>query len=322
MAPRVTLVLTHAFDPTADYVVSELNRRGAPVFRCDPGEFPRRLTVTAHLDGDGAATGWAGSLCLPERGVSLADVGCAYYRRPTAFDLPAGMSEQVRRWSAAEARMGLGGVLSALPRWLNHPAAIASAEYKPVQLAHANACGLEVPATLVTNDPAEAAKFVARVGRAVYKPFTPADITAGDEHRVVFTTPVTVADLDESVRLTAHLIQAWVDKSYEVRLTVVDDTYLAVRIDAGSAAASVDWRADQDALRYTPIEVPGAVRGGVRALMARLGLRFGTFDFAASPDDRWWFLEVNPNGQWAWIEDATGLPIAAAIADALTREYP
>ncbi|MGH3800408.1 MAG: hypothetical protein ACRDTD_09805 [Pseudonocardiaceae bacterium] len=28
-------------------------------------------------------------------------------------------------------------------------------------------------------------------------------------------------------------------------------------------------------------------------------------------------LECNPNGQWAWIEDETGLPISSALADAL-----
>jgi MvdD pre-ATP grasp domain len=193
MRRAVTLVLTHRFDPTADYVVSELNRRGAPVFRCDPGEFPQRLSVAARLYG--AGVGWVGNLRLPEREIALADIGCAYYRRPTVFDLPAGMGEQVRRWAAGEARMGLGGVLSALPRWLNHPAAIAAAEYKPVQLAHAKACGLVVPATIVTNDPVEAAKFVAQAGKAVYKPLTPVGIAEADMHRVVFTSVVGVGDI-------------------------------------------------------------------------------------------------------------------------------
>ena len=217
--------------------------------------------------------------------------------------------------------MGVGGVLSALPRWLNHPAAIAAAEYKPVQLVHARACGLEVPDTIVTNDPAEATKFVASAGRAIYKPLTPAGITEADTHRVVFTTMVSPGDVDESIRLTAHLLQVWVDKQYEVRLTVADDAFLAARIDAGTNAAAVDWRADYGALSYTPLSgVPAAIRTGVSALMSRLRLRFGTFDFIVTPDDRWIFLEINPNGQWAWIEDATGLPIAASIADALTRE--
>jgi ATP-grasp ribosomal peptide maturase len=318
----VTLVLTHRFDPTADYVVGELNRRGVPVFRGDPGEFPKRLSITARLDAAGpAGDGWVGGLHLPERHVRLAEVGCVYYRRPTAFDLPESMSGQVRRWSAAEARIGLGGLLATLPRWLNHPVDIARAEYKPVQLAHARACGLRVPATLVTNDPAEAAAFIATVGRAVYKPFTQSGITEAGTRRVVFTTPVTAVEVDESVRSTAHLFQAWVDKAYEVRLTVIDDTYLAARIDTGSKAAAVDWRADHTAVTYTPLAgILTAVRDGVRALLARLRLRFGCLDFIVAPDGSWWFLEVNPNGQWAWIEDAAGLPITAAIADALTRE--
>jgi ATP-grasp ribosomal peptide maturase len=322
MGQAVTLVLTHPFDPTADYVVGELNRRGAPVFRCNPGEFPQRLTITARLGPTHpAGVCWAGSLHLPERHVSLAELGCAYYRRPTGFDLPAGMSEQVRRWSANEARMGLGGLLATLPRWLNHPMHIARAEYKPVQLAHARACGLQVPATLITNDPAEAAAFLAVVGPAVYKPLTPTGITEQNTHRACFTTPVTAAEIDESIRLTAHLIQAQVDKAYEVRLNVADDTFLAARIDTASQAAAVDWRTDYDALTYTPLAgVPASVRRGVAALLARLRLRFGTFDFIVAPDDSWWFLEINPNGQWAWIEDATGLPITAAITDALLRE--
>ncbi len=58
----------------------------------------------------------------------------------------------------------------------------------------------------------------------------------------------------------------------------------------------------------------------VRRLMQQLRLRFGALDFVVGPDGAWTFLEINPNGQWAWLQDATGLPIAAAIADALTRE--
>ena len=313
------LILTHPFDPTADYVVEALHRRDIPVFRCDPGEFPKRLSLAASLYG----AGWVGSLRLPEREVHLQDIGCAYYRRPTVFDLPDGMGDDVRRWASQEARMGLGGVLSALPRWLNHPSDIAAAEYKPVQLAAARACALAVPHTLITNDRAAAVDFAHAVGKVVYKPLTPVNIADGDTQRVVFTTPVIAELIDDSVAFTAHLFQEWIDKAYEVRLTVVDDGMFVTRLDAGTAAGAVDWRADYDELTYTPLPgVPDAVRAGVIALMRRLRLRFGALDFAVTPDDDWVFLEVNPNGQWAWIEDATGQPIAGAIADALHRKVP
>jgi hypothetical protein len=47
-------------------------------------------------------------------------------------------------------------------------------------------------------------------------------------------------------------------------------------------------------------------------------LRFGTFDFSVASDE-WWFLECNPNGQWAWLQDETNIPISAALADALVE---
>jgi glutathione synthase/RimK-type ligase-like ATP-grasp enzyme len=114
-----------------------------------------------------------------------------------------------------------------------------------------------------------------------------------------------------------HLFQEWVPKAYEVRLTVVDGRFFASRIDAGSSAGYTDWRADYDALTYTAIETPAFVRSRVATFLDHLHLRFGALDFVVAPDGEWWFLECNPNGQWAWIEEATGLPIAAAIADAL-----
>jgi len=132
-------------------------------------------------------------------------------------------------------------------------------------------------------------------------------------------TQVTEDDIDDSVRCTAHLFQAWVPKAHEVRLTVVDHQLFAVRIDGGSVASQVDWRTDYPSLCYSVVEVPDATRRKVRQLMLRLRLRFGALDFVVGPDDTWTFLEINPNGQWAWLQDATGLPIAAAIADVLVK---
>lgn len=315
MSERSVLVFTHWFDPTADAVVEELNRREVPVFRYNPGDFPQRSTLAATFGG-----GWTGSLHADARTLNLGEVGCVYYRRPTAFEFPDGISEPERKWAAREARMGLGGVLATLPRWLNHPADIAHAEYKPLQLAAADAAGLRVPDTVITNDVDTARNFLAVVGRAVYKPLSGGGIAEDGTYRLIYATPVDGDQLDESVTRTAHLFQAWVAKDHEVRLTVVDEQFHAARIDTRSEAAAIDWRSDYDHLDYAITDVPAHVRRATLALMRALRLRFGTLDFVVTPDGDWVFLEVNPNGQWAWIEDATGLPIAASIADALTKE--
>lgn len=306
------LVLTQNYDPTADMVVEELNRRGTPVFRCDPGQFPLCLRVSARSGGH-----WVGSLRLPQRSIRLEDIHCAYYRRPTTFVFPASMSEPERQWARREARAGFGGIIATLPRWLNHPHDISHASYKPLQLAVAERVGLAIPPTLITSDPHDAAAFASEIGRIVYKPMAGAGINEENQFKLIYANALDTLDVDQTIGYTAHLFQAWVPKAYEVRLTVVDETLFAVRIDADSPAAHIDWRTGYDHLTYRVITTPSRVQSGVLALMHALRLRFAALDFVVTPDETWTFLEANPNGQWGWIQDATGLPIAAAIADAL-----
>ncbi|BCJ32535.1 ATP-grasp ribosomal peptide maturase [Actinocatenispora thailandica] len=314
------LVLTQWFDPTADMVVEELNRRGVSVFRCDPGDLPQHLTFAAEL-----GEGWAGSLRLDTgRALDLAEVGCAYYRRPTGFGYPTGLTEADQRWASRESLRGLGGVLQLIPCWLNHPAVIGRAEYKPIQLDAAHRVGLELPRTLITNDAERAATFAAELGgQVVYKSLSSSIVhgTDGEAPRILYSTPVSVGQLGRAgIRLATHLFQELVPKACELRVTYVDGHLFVARIDAGSDAGRTDWRADYQNLTYSVAELPPPVADAIGRLMDDLGLRFGALDLVVTPDGRHVFLEVNPNGQWGWIEDATGLPIAAAIADALTDQ--
>lgn len=304
------LVLTGRLDPTADLVVAELHRRGVPVFRCDPADFPGQLTVTAEFRG----AGWTGRLRTPHHEVALADVRSAYFRRPGEIAVDAGPEPA---WATAEARGGFGGLLAAVPYWLNHPGRMRHAEYKPVQLAAAAAAGLATPRTLVTSDPDAARRFVAELPRVVYKAFC-STVRADDGRRFIYTSVVTADDIDDTVRHTAHQFQEWIDKEYEIRLTVVGGRFFAARLTGRSDAARIDWRADYDAIEYAVADVPPEVRTAVTGLLDGLDLRFAAMDFAVRPDGTWVFLDLNPNGQWGWIEHETGLPIKDAIADALT----
>lgn len=191
---RTVLVLTQPYDVTADYVVAELAARDVPVFRCDPGDFPQRLTLVARW-----GEGWRGSLRLPGRRTLLHNLGCAYYRRPTAFELPAHLTDEERRWAAREARMGLGRVLAAHPRWLNHPDDIARAEYKPSQLAAAGSAGLSVPPTLITNEPAAAERFVREHDGAVVKPLGSGVLTEAGTAKLIYTNRVHAEEVDHTV---------------------------------------------------------------------------------------------------------------------------
>lgn len=313
------LVLTSWFDVTADHVVQVLNGRSVPVFRCDMADFPARLTVRAALGGGQ----WAGQLRLGKcRIVDLSEITGIWWRRPGACLFPEAMHPRVRDWAMTEARIGLGGLLAAQRAWLNHPHASAAAEYKPLQLAVAAECGLSVPRTLITNGPEDAAAFCREVGDVVYKPFGPNAVTATGDPALIYTSPVTAAEAsDLSVAATACMFQERIDVDHAVRAVVIDGRVLAGAIYASSPAARMDWRADYDALTYRPIELPAKAAAQICELVRRLGLRFGALDLLAGRDGTLWFLEINPNGQWAWIDHLAG-PVAEAIADALVEGTP
>ncbi|WP_169747923.1 hypothetical protein [Pseudonocardia acaciae] len=91
-------------------------------------------------------------------------------------------------------------------------------------------------------------------------------------------------------------------------------------IDADSPRARIDWRADYDALRYSPIEVPAEVRTGMLDYLRAFRLHYGAFDFVIRPSGEWVMLECNPSGQWLWLHHMAKLPIPGALADLLTGE--
>ncbi|MEU7159183.1 ATP-grasp ribosomal peptide maturase [Streptomyces chrestomyceticus] len=313
------LVLAGRFDPTADLAVEELNRRKVAVFRADTADFPCALDLSARLE-DGR---WCGTLANGRRSLDLEAVRSVYYRRPARPRLPASMDPEARKVAEREARRGLSGLLTALPcRWLPPPGAAADAEHKPVQLRLAAEAGLRVPRTLITNDPAEAQNFaLALGGQVVYKPFLPVRGTLGGRSAAVYASVVSAQEVaSPDLATTAHLLQELVPKTHDVRLTAVAGHLFAAEIHTTGQTNRVDWRRDYADHVYKACTPPSSVVQGVQQMLDRLQLPYGAFDFAVTSGGTWWFLEVNPSGQYGFIEQATGLPITAAICDYLEGE--
>lgn len=167
MSGQIVLVVAQAQDGTADLVIDALLAREADVARIDTADFPGSLSLAAtpeRID----SPGWLSSC---GRRIDLASVHSVYRRQPAQFTFPAGMSEPEKRFATLECTYGLGGVFSGqLWRWIDHPAVVADATYKPRQLRVAAQCGLTVPRSLVTNVGAQAREFAAEVSEGlVYK---------------------------------------------------------------------------------------------------------------------------------------------------------
>ncbi|HCU93946.1 MAG TPA: hypothetical protein DHU96_14970 [Actinobacteria bacterium] len=321
---HTVLILTDEADQAASQVAAELAVRGVPVIRLDAADFPGKIAMAATITSGHA---WAGPLtCGGNELVELSQVGAIYCRRPTQFQMNERMSAPERAFAYGEARRGFGGALAALGLdgrclWLNDPVAAARAEYKPVQLAAAASAGLAIPPTLITSDPQAAHTWATDLGQPViYKALGGFWHTDEGRIRALYTSPIEDPELllDPALALTAHLFQQQITpKLCEARAVVIGSRVHAVRIDAASEQARIDWRSDYDALTYALIDLPADVASALVELHRRLGLVYGAADLVCDMSGQWVFLETNQRGEWGWLAGEAGLPVASSIADVL-----
>ena len=182
--------------------------QSATAIRCDTGWFPHSLSLAAELSADG----WCGVLRTPHHRVALTDIHSVWYRSPTAFQFVDWLTPAERGHADREAKLGLGGVLASLPAlWVNHPSHEADAGYKARQLATAQACGLTVPRTLITNDPDMVRDFARGCDRVVTKVLGANIIGDKADRKIAYTHLLDDSDLSDlrGVAGTAHLFQEW-----------------------------------------------------------------------------------------------------------------
>ncbi|NEB03653.1 ATP-grasp ribosomal peptide maturase [Streptomyces sp. SID13726] len=307
------LILTCEEDVTADMVVVHLNATGVPVVRLDPAD----LTDGVALSGEYVHGSFRGHLSAGGRLVGISGLRSIWVRRPGS---PAARAATPSQWLTEESAQALYGMLrGSEARWMNHPDAARRARHKPWQLRLAQRSGLPVPATIVTTFPQAAREFAERYPDLVVKPVSGAH--PQDPPRAVPTSRVDPDTDFAAVAFGPTLLQRRVAKRADIRLTVVGETMLAARKDAG-ADDEVDVRFAPPTSSWRPAEVPPRIGAAVREYLRAAELAYGAFDFAEDGDGTWWFLECNQSGQFGFVEVETGQPIARSIADWLARPGP
>lgn len=310
----VALIVAADFDLTVDAVIAECESGGTEIVRFDLADYPANLRITLD-DFTGSRT-----LRVRERVVELGAVRTVWYRRPSNIVGPPDGN-----WSPAESARTIAGALYGIDcLWINRPDRDLTAGFKVYQLHLARRVGLNTPRSVVTNDPVAAREVAEGNERIVFKLLHGALVQPSGAPATVLTTPVTRTHLDRigHVRHSPCLFQEYVAKAYEVRVTVVGRTVFPVTIDSQRLAdTAVDWRATGgDSPPYGDFRsVPSDVLVGIQAMMDRLGIVYGAFDFIVDRQGRWIFLEVNSMGQYLWLEEDLGLPISAAVASLLDR---
>ncbi len=209
--------------------------------------------------------------------------------------------------------------------WLNNPIYLNTARKKIYQLFLAREAGFRVPKTIITNHPGRVKEFYDECGgKIVFKAIQGELLDYGEKSFSIPTTLVTDQHLENlgMVRKTPALFQESIEKAYELRITVVGDKIFPVKIEPlVDISHAVDWRYPElmDKLSYSQVVLRERISAFCFWLLRKLHLSFGAFDFLVGKDGEIYFLEINPNGQWYWLEDRAGLLISDAIVDILIK---
>jgi len=317
------LIITHSKDnESIPLVIKAIESQGGKAFRFDTDRYPTQV----QLDISYAPELEQIILTSDNGKLNLNEVSAVWYRRiAIGARIPTVMDKQLRQASIDECRATIQGVIASIKGFhLDRVANIRLAENKQLQLQVARELGLDTPKTLITNNPQAVRKFAQDCERGMIAKMLSSFAIYDNigQENVVFTNPVSPEDLEnlDGLNLCPMTFQEQIPKALELRTTIVGKQIFTAAVDSQALEKSrYDWRRDGVALlkAWQPYQLPETIENKLLQLMAKFGLNYGAIDIILTPENQHVFLEINPVGEFFWLENNPGLPISNAIAQAL-----
>lgn len=320
------LIFTSLNDPHSDAVIGHLNHLEYQFVRVNSEDlFDGLISFQYLFDSDGPF------LEINSRGRNWAirKLDFIYYRRPEKRNTSGLSSEELVQID--ELWTSFHSVLYSFTtaRWIGHPNLDKHRSSKIFQFNVAKELKNEfvkLPDSIISNNLVSIKLFASKYDELVIKPVNARGLTKDKIWIPFFTERVSQRELlshlnDYSISdlENAYFIQNYIHKLYEWRVTVIGTSIYPCRIHSqDNELTKSDWRkADYNLIKHEFYDLPYSVHLFCINFLNELGCYFGAFDFIESVEGEYYFLECNLNGQWLWIEELTGLPIAKSIASYL-----
>jgi glutathione synthase/RimK-type ligase-like ATP-grasp enzyme len=303
------IILSSTYDFSTDLICCELEQRRAKYLRLNRDNFSNYKLLFSLEDGE----------LLVETGtqkyrISPKLLKSVYFRAPV-FLRGTGKSysleEQLFRnqWSSFIRNLMVFNDST----WINHPVATYRAENKLYQLKIAREVGMTTPVTFVGNS---LPNSVDCKKDYIVKALDAALFYDQGKEMFTYSTIVTGEDLIQSeIQYAPIILQECLKNKIDVRVTVIGDKLYATSITCNGENIEGDWRKhEKEHLVYSRIVLPNDIQDSILNLMKVLELHFGGVDLAIV-DGNYFFIEINPTGEWGWLTQVASLPIDKQIVD-------
>lgn len=300
------LIITSSFDFTVDYLINKFNNK-ANFYRFNTDFFGEySIDISSNKGWSISSKVWT---------IREEDIFSIYYRKPTLPKLEK-IDFKYHSLMYKDMISTIDGILEVFNgRCLTKPSILRKSENKIFQLRIAEELNFNIPKSLITNSDNLARRFCEDDIKIV-KPLSMGRLEYQNKIGIIQTNIVDKNIPIEGLGYSAAYFQDYVNKDYEVRATIINKKSHAVRIDSED---KVDWRKSDSKNKYSKIALPSNIEIKCLKMLDKLDLNFGAFDFIVK-DGKFIFLEVNPNGQWYWLEEELHLSISNDIFDFLSGE--
>ncbi len=256
----------------------------------------------------------------------IKDITSVWYRKPDPISLSHFKMEQAGiEYVEAEITEVILGLYALLNDkfWINNPFKTKTSHRKLLQLQVAKNVGFKIPQTLITNDEQTVLSFAESLNWDIaIKSFGAISVTTHEVDQQkqfgIWTRRLCKEELlavQSKIKYLPTLYQEYIKKKFELRITCVGKEIFGCRIDSQEKPeTSEDMRFNVRSLKHQPFDC-SAISRMLQDYLDYFKINFGCFDIAVDENDQYVFFECNPNGQWLWIEQLTGMKISKSIAE-------
>lgn len=190
---------------------------------------------------------------------------------------------------------------------------------KMFQLKLAQRHNLIIPKTIFSNDPERITTFFHQNcnGKMVAKLHGVISKSMNGEN-FLSTNIIDENSLEDisDIAYCPMIFQPYIEKEYELRIVYLDGEFFTGKINNSE---NVDWRVAQGNYFWSAYELPGNIKLNLTSMMKEMGLYIGAIDMIRGKDGNYYFLEVNPQGEWGMLQKELNFPIVERIVDNLIK---
>jgi hypothetical protein len=301
----ITLVCGLPDEEPVTLLIQSLQKKGVDFIIIDQKDLADQVQLRWQLTDRGIT----GHLKVGKEALDVRAIGSVYHRFMNPEDIPGccGSAEALcKARSILRSLMDLFDILPA--RIVNRRRPMMSNNSKPYQVLLIRQAGFAIPKTLITNNPCSLRAFASCNDPLVYK-------SISSIRSIVAPLDKEGVSRIESLRHLPTQFQHKIE-GFNVRVHVIGRRLFATRIL--TSATDYRYAAQEDAsIEFRPYELTMTLRKKCLHLARISQLSFSGIDLIINPN-KVYCLEINPSPGYSYYQEATGMPIADALAEYLT----